>query len=212
MNRRARCPGMNPETSISIQQGHLELQDRAEIFRLSGRTVLALADGAGGISGGAQAADLFLQSVREAAASLNDVDACRRLLHTIDHKLADSPECGETTGVIVVISAVGVYGASVGDSGAWLFASNGKDELTRGQQRKHYLGTGVALPHGFVRDMVEGTLVIATDGLWKYTSLEAIEERVHRRGEDLAAQLTELVRLRSGTFQDDVAILTCRLA
>jgi serine/threonine protein phosphatase PrpC len=197
---------MNAETSISIQQGNLELQDRAEIFRLSGRTMLAMADGAGGISGGAQTADLFMQSVREALPSLNDVDACRRLLHTIDHKLTDSPGCGETTGVIVVISAAGIYGASVGDSAAWLFTSNRKDELTRGQSRKPFLGTGVALPHGFVREMAEGTLVIATDGLWKYTSLESIEQRVRHGGEELAA----LVRLPSGTFQDDVAVLTCR--
>jgi hypothetical protein len=33
-------------------------------------------------------------------------------------------DCGETTGVVVVISAEGVAGASVGDSAAWLF-SNG---------------------------------------------------------------------------------------
>jgi hypothetical protein len=54
--------------------------------------------------------------------------------------------------------------------------------------------------------MAEGTLVIATDGLWKYTSLESIEQRVRHGGEELAA----LVRLPSGTFQDDVAVLTCR--
>ena len=174
--------------------------------------MFALADGAGGIAGGAQAADLFMQSVGEAPSLLNDVDACRRLLHVIDHKLTDSPECGETTGIIVVISNSGIYGASVGDSAAWLFASDSKDELTRGQQRKPCLGTGVALPHGFVRSLAEGTLVIATDGLWKYTSLEAIEERVRRGVEALAAQMTELVRLRSGAFSDDVAVLTCRFS
>ena len=54
--------------------------------------------------------------------------------------------------------------------------------------------------------------VVATDGLWKYTSPELIEQRVRAGNpEHLAAELAELVRLCSGAFPDDIAIATCRI-
>jgi len=68
------------------------------------------------------------------------------------------------------------------------------------------------LPHEFVRNSSEGTLVVATDGLWKYTSLELIEQKVRTgNAESLAKELAGLVRLRSGTFPDDIAVATCRI-
>jgi PPM family protein phosphatase len=200
---------VNPQISVSIQQGNPELQDRAEVYCENERTVIALADGSGGTAGAAQAAEFFINSVRASLVSLHSPEDCRGLLHDIDRKLTRSAECGETTGIIVVVNAAGLFGAGVGDSLAWFFAASAKDELTRGQWRKPLLGTGVALPHGFVQNFLPGTLVVATDGLWKYTSLELIEQRVRSAGlADLAAHLAELVRLRSGAFPDDVAIVT----
>jgi hypothetical protein len=42
----------------TIQAGNLELQDRAEFFWCGSNLVLVVADGAGGRSGGAEAADV----------------------------------------------------------------------------------------------------------------------------------------------------------
>lgn len=80
---------------------------------------------------------------------------------------------------MVVIARRNIFGASVGDSAAWLFADAGPIDFTRDQQRKPLLGSGQApSPRGFCSPIQSGTLVIASDGLWKYASLDAIRSRV----------------------------------
>src|SRR5262249_44379146 len=159
--------------------------------------------------GGAQAADLCMRLVSGSAQSLSTPETCADLLHTIDLKLASVSECGETTGLVVVIEPERVFGASVGDSMAWVFNANERIELTHGQQRKPFLGSGVAFGRPFLFTGIAGTIVAATDGLWKYTSIELIERRiVETDAARLAPELSELVRVRSGDFPDDVAIAT----
>lgn len=186
------------------------MQDRAEILRLGDKIVVLLADGSGGRSGAAQAAERFIRSAREAAETLTTAQDCVQLLIALDQEIERTADCGETTGVIVVVTSTAIFGGNVGDSAAWLFTSDTKEELTR--VRKPYLGTGVAAPHQFQWDLTEGTLAVASDGLWKYTSLEAIENKLNTaQPEGLAAELADLVRLRSGAFPDDVAIVTCQI-
>jgi len=200
---------MSFSTSIAIHRGNVELQDRAEILDIAGQRIFVIADGAGGISGGTEAAEWLMKRVREVG-SLKDSRECCRLLDEIDQKLNQSADCGETTGIIVVAGDTRLFGASVGDSAAWFFFFDGKEELTRGQTRKPLLGSGASLPHSFVRALANGILVIATDGLWKYANLDLIEQRVRNSPADvLASQLAELARLRSGGFPDDIAIITC---
>ena len=203
---------MHAETSIFIAAGNPELQDRAEVFWFDNRLLLAVADGAGGISGGAQAAELFMRIVRESGASLTTAEACEQLLHRIDRDLVNASDCGETTGLVVVVEPKQIFGASVGDSMVWAFSSNDRVELTRGQQRKPFLGSGAAISRPFTSTLFDTTIVAATDGLWKYTSLETIDDQVRKiRPGLIANKLSELVRLRSGTFPDDVAIATSHI-
>lgn len=200
-------------TSLIVQPGNPECQDRAEIIPCGECTVLVLADGAGGISGGAEAAQTFVEIVRRAADQLRSPNGCILLLQRIDHELESLKDCGETTGVVVVVNAYNIFGASAGDSAAWVFSSDRAEELTRNQHRKPLLGSGQApSPSGFSLPMKNGALVIASDGLWKYASMEAIRSRVTTRdSENLALRLAQLARLPSGTFQDDVAVITCRI-
>jgi hypothetical protein len=78
--------------------------------------------------------------------------------------------------------------------------------------RKPFLGSGSAWAISFSKPAVKGTLVAATDGLWKYTSLEKIAEKVRAVApESLAQDLAELVRLKSGAYPDDVAVATAHI-
>jgi serine/threonine protein phosphatase PrpC len=201
-------------TSLIVQSANPECQVRAEVIPASGRAVLVLADGAGGISGGAHAAERFVNWLREAEGKLQAAEDCIRLLEAVDREMARHKPGGETAGMVVIVDSSRIFGASVGDATAWFFTNEGAGELTYGQQHQPLLGSGaVATPRGFSWPVEDGTVVAASDGLWNYTNVAAVSSRVRTRdSEDLAPRLAELARLRSGTFPDDVAIVTCRLA
>lgn len=198
--------------SKQIQAGGHELQDRAEFFQCGSNLVLVVADGAGGMSGGAEAAEFVVESVKQRIGSVTmNRRGLEDLLVNIDREMAAKGAFGETTCVLVVVSDTGVIGASVGDSGAFIFSKNGTEDLTSGQMRKPFLGSGRAVPVGFSSRLLCGTLLVASDGLLKYASLETIAATVLEVNLDAAAQkLVDLVRYRSGNLPDDVSILLAR--
>ena len=113
--------------------------------------------------------------------------------------------------MVLAVTHRGIAGASAGYSGAWLITRDGYEDLTHRQHPKPFLGSGAAVPVAFSARRFAGPLLLATDGLLKYTSPELICDVA--RGEDLdqaAKGLVDLVRLRSGGLQDDVAVILCR--
>jgi hypothetical protein len=96
----------------------------------------------------------------------------------------------------------------VGDSGVLGFSKIGVENLTANQVRKPLLGSGSAIPVGFARSQLDGTLLIASDGLLKYTSQEKIAATILAVDfNNAAAKLIELVRYQSGALPDDVSVL-----
>jgi serine/threonine protein phosphatase PrpC len=118
---------------------------------------------------------------------------------------------GQSTAVIAVVRSDRVSGASVGDSGA-LHCKNGDvDELTRGQRSKPLVGSGSAVPVRFRASPLDGTLLVATDGLLKYANWARLVETLgHPQLNEIPELLVSLVRLRPGALQDDVGIVVCR--
>ena len=212
-DRRIRMFQVAQLTASAGKQG----QDRVAVIRRASDIVAALADGAGGTSGGAEAADtllLWAQAYADRAADLTDPAQWGELLYRIDQQIASAN--GQTTGVIVALTDHGLTGASVGDSASWIIADDpaaGYDDLTANQAHKPLLGTGAAKPVTFDRAMTNGTILIASDGLVKYAPPRRICEVA--RGPDLdqaARQLVDLVRLRSGALPDDVGVVLIRRA
>jgi serine/threonine protein phosphatase PrpC len=196
-----------PTPYLLTLPGNPDPQDRLQLFREGNRLIIALADGAGGLSGGAQAADTIIRVTSERAASLTTPDDCRLLLEHADQLLAHDPIAGETTAIVLNIEPGRLFGASVGDSEAWLYTPTAQTHLTRSQQRKPLLGSGVAAPAPFTQSSPEGILIVASDGLWKYTSHEKIAAQLSvPEISTLPHRLADLVRLRSGALQDDLAI------
>ena len=187
--------------------GNPELQDRLEIFNQGDRVIIALADGAGGISGGAEAAEAWVKLISNNLTSLNSPADCHSLLLRADLDIANDPVAGETTALVLAIDNAQIFGASAGDSEAYLFNETGAQNLTRGQHRKPFIGSGAADPVPFRFPSPRGVLITATDGLWKYTSLDRIQaELKNPEPETLPDRLADLVRLRSGALQDDIAV------
>jgi serine/threonine protein phosphatase PrpC len=80
--------------------------------------------------------------------------------------------------------------------------------LSDAQQRKPFIGSGSAWPVPFRHSRQAGSILLATDGLLKYTSAERIITICREHPTDIAAQrLIELVQYPSGALPDDVTVI-----
>jgi hypothetical protein len=180
-------------------------QDRVSVSSTRDRVVIAVADGAGGTSGGERAAAAVIDAVT--AASTDDWTSVLTELELDPDRLGP----GQTTAVVLTVTRDGIHGASAGDSGAWVIRGGQIEDLTRDQHRKPLIGDhSVALPFR-AGPLAGGTLLVASDGLFRYAPTEALVRIAN--GPVLAAaarELVELVRLPSGELPDDVALVLCR--
>jgi serine/threonine protein phosphatase PrpC len=184
-------------------------EDAAEVFERGDALVLALADGADGIRGGVTASRTLVTAVRsaakDAAFNVTDARAWADLLRATDATLVKHSG-GETTGIVVVLTPNKLVGVSAGDCEAWAIRSKDVVDLTVGQHTHRRLGSGRAVPVTFEHAVLEGVLLVASDGLFKYASMQVIARVVRASPISVAAeQLIELVRLPSGKFHDDMA-------
>ncbi len=168
---------------------------------------MGIADGAGGVAGGADAADAVCRALEHC-----DDDSpmgWERWLAELDVALTTSSRGGLAAAVVLEVHDDSrIAGASVGDCEAWIVDGDDARVLTRSQHRKPLLGDGGAKPVGFAGTLAGGTLVVATDGLWKYLPREGFRGAAARRPVEAAATaLVEGVKLRNGALQDDVALV-----
>lgn len=179
--------------------------------------IVAVADGAGGLPGGARAAELAIQAVEGSSADVgfDSFDSAHwlDLLRRVDRAIEQDALAGETTLVVVAATLDGrLCGASAGDSGAWVIGHDGTiDDLTAEQQRKR-LGTGRAQPIPFARSPWRGCMLAATDGLLSFASSEVIVRTLqrHRNLGGAALALIEAVRSPRGLLPDDVTVALLR--
>jgi serine/threonine protein phosphatase PrpC len=183
--------------------------DRDALVSVENRQVLIVADGAQGRQGGV-AADIVIAYVRDHAAEIAGAMSCsasERALTAIDQQIYASGCGGLTTAVLVVLEDNILLGASVGDSEAHLIRQGDVVDLTADQPRRPFLGSGSAKPASFGPIGLEGRLLVATDGLFKYGKAE-VRERIVRTApiREVAWRLADSVRLRNGHLQDDVTV------
>jgi hypothetical protein len=188
--------------------------DRVLALTHGDATVLVVADGAGNSRRGAEAAEAVLRGVQDAVASgagLERAETWRAVLERCDAELVSSGQGGETTAVVACVTPRRVVGASVGDSELWWFQGEQAHALTEHQHRKPLLGSGGARPVAFEHAWRGGTLLVASDGLFKYVDLRRIQEQVGLADvQAVALALAALPRLASGALPDDVGLVLCR--
>lgn len=188
-------------------------QDRLAVEQFDDRIVLVVADGAGGMRGGAEAAQLMCdRAMHFAHAAPGDAKVWVERLHAIDQELSRSHHGGQTTVAVAEVWNGRVCGASIGDSEAWLIdLHDDVFDLTAQQQRKPLLGSGLARPCGFGPVALNRRrLLLASDGLFRFASRDKLVHiarwTVTPRAPSL---LSDLARLPNGELQDDVAIVVC---
>ena len=192
-------------------------EDRALVLHAaSGALVLAVADGVGEQHGGGEAAQLAIETVEMEGAGLvrRDARVWRGLLNALDDALMAHPEAGQTTLVALCLTAQKIIGASVGSAEAWWITHDGHFDLTEAQKRKPALGTGSAEPVPFeLKLSAPGTLLLASDGLFKYADPLAITEAVRttKTAEEAADALHTLACAPGGRFYDDLALIVVRV-
>jgi len=204
---------MTDNSIMQTEAGNRQNQDRGVIISHGSMQVLPVADGAGGISGGGEAAELAVAFARQNVALLDTSAGCISVLHQMDRAVAQARDAGETTCVLAVISEEQVFGASIGDSGAWLITEESFVNLTQGQSQKPFIGSGSARAVGFAQPRMTGEyLLLATDGLLKYAQADRIAAACRAWvDEPSVPRLIELVRYPSGALPDDITYVLARL-
>ena len=190
--------------------------DRAAVIGGEGRALLVVADGAGGMTGASRASSLVVEVVRELVARRDrplGAVGLAQVLERLDTLLLSNRHAGASTAVLVEVVGDVFWGASVGDSGAWLVHGGHHLELTARQHRKSRLGTGYARPVRFGPLPLCGTLLVATDGLFDCAPPDRLAGKVtDERLEDVASALVDEVRLPGGGLRDDVGLVLARLS
>ena len=190
-------------------------QDRAAVIEVARSIMIVFADGAGGVAGGVHAAELVVEETRGWIAALQrapDADEWARWLVRLDERILADPLAGDATAVCASVTEQGIFGASVGNSEAWLVTASGVQVLTCRQRRKPLLGSGAAIPVSFTTPCIAGRLLIGSDGLFRFAREEAVfrvasDDNVQRA----VRELVESVRLPSGEFWDDATVVVCRI-
>jgi serine/threonine protein phosphatase PrpC len=200
------------DTASAIRESRGTGEDRVAAISLPAGVAVAVADGAGGIGGGREAAAEALAIFARAVDEHIPIKAADwiSLLRDIDAKLARGR--GQCCWVGVWISDNTIVGASVGDCAAWLIGETILD-LTQNQIRKPLFGSGDAQPISFAAELDDSTLLLATDGLTKYAPRARIFQLAKSAKMSAAANaLAELARLGSGELPDGVGVAPCRRA
>lgn len=198
---------------LDFEEIRIGQEDRIFSITYDETHLFLVVDGAGGIGGGVEAANelvaltdsYFANQFKEISPNL----LCEFLIFA-DEQVFKSPLSGEATIVIVVVQGDFVFGASIGDSEAWVIESSNSYELTEGQIRKPLLGSGSSVPKSFGSFKVAGKLILGTDGLFKYAKIADIAFIVRAYSpKECIPRLLDLVQFPSGRYPDDVAIIVC---
>lgn len=199
---------MSPFEAVSAIQAYRErCEDRVAVFNHDARTVVVVADGAGGTGAGDFAALAVIREIEAEYLNIHSANEWALFLRQIDCRIGD----GQTTAAVVDVRTFGIAGASVGDSRAVIVKDGAISELTANQKRKPLLGTGMAEPIGFVGPPLEGLLLVGTDGFFNYAKPAAILATIAKSDfQTLPRKCIDMVRLPSGDYWDDIGVIAVR--
>jgi len=171
------------------------------------RTIIVVADGAGGVGNGDLAAETVIREVKSDQRDIKTAEGWEAELRQIDCRIG----MGESTAVVADLRFDSIIGASVGDSHAWIIHEGELVDLTVNQNRKPLLGSGDARPIAFSFGPLTGTLIVATDGFCNYVKRDQLTRLIAEANlVEIPRRCVEMVRLPSGDLWDDIGVVACR--
>jgi serine/threonine protein phosphatase PrpC len=185
-------------------------EDRIHVAVRDDRVLIVVADGAGGTSAASETAEAICEATREFDdLRVADSDAWCNILRQLDVDLARIG--GQSTVVVVELIGNRMFGASVGDSEAWVVSEEEVLAVTSSQRRKPLMGNGTARPAPLAAVELQGCLLVATDGLFKYARRQTIIDVIRANsGDNALTMLVKAASLPGGKLQDDIAIVLCQ--
>ena len=153
--------------------------------RRANLSLCAVSDGQGGRPGGAAASSLACQTIIGLAAQCSPLRlhwplTWGSMARRADRLVRAAPGAGFCTLVALAVGARRVSGAACGDSAAVLAVGNDATQfLTREQHKNPPVGSGNASFTFFSARVCPGkpwTLLLMTDGVWKFTGLDPVIE------------------------------------
>ena len=173
-----------------------------------------LADGQGGRFGGAAASQTAVQKCLEFAAEysvqqLLDHSSWYEILSGADEAVSEHPDAGFTTLIALCIADGKVCGVSCGDSAALLASNSDYEVLTERQRKNPPVGSSAAFPTAFTAKFRSSTLLIMSDGVWRFVGNDAIAELCRaKQGQELILALRQLqLDQNGGELPDDFSII-----
>jgi serine/threonine protein phosphatase PrpC len=196
------------ETSHVIEAYRERCEDRIDVIVDGDRTLIVVADGAGGTGDGHIAADTVIRETRANYTEVQTSTDWSKFLSQLDFRVNN----GESTAVIVDVRPDCILGASVGDSCAWVIDGGDITDLTRTQIRKPLLGSQAAKPAPFWHGPLNGILLVGSDGFFDYVKRDKITPLIGRTEFfSVPRACVDMVRLPSGELWDDTTIVVCRV-
>lgn len=180
----------------------------------SNALICVLADGQGGQSGGQAASQTAVQqtltfAVQYPVKQLLKKKTWFEILRRADTAVAENTGAGFTTLVALCVFNNHVCGVSCGDSMALLANRKKHIALTEKQHKNPPMGSNAACPTGFAANLKNSTLLLMTDGVWRFIGNDKIAEmsRFHQ-GQELILRLETLQREQNGgKLPDDFSII-----
>jgi len=176
--------------------------------------IMALADGQGGRTGGADAAQTAVKRAVQVALSapVQKLLSGRfwvQLLLDVDKAVSDNPDAGFTTFVGVAITEQTIVGVSSGDSQAVLIRPTGiAVTLTDNQKKNPPVGSQMCHPTLFSAPVpANSRLLLMSDGVYKFVPSETIVSTIAEvEARDAIKTIRDLAVGRSGTLYDDFSV------
>ena len=203
-----------PFTTALRLRPHARDEDRARIIHVGDTIVVVVVDGAGGMPGGAEAADLAVAGVEHRAGEIVDPEHAVALLLDLDTQCEHDPRAGEAACVIVTVTAEGrTFGASVGDCEAWVVSGDQVTRLTDQQHKKKRLGSGRAEPVAFEAVLQrDAAIVVGSEGLFGYVSQDkVVVVSQQETAAEVADALVAAALAPPVVLADDLAVVVLRL-